>query len=279
MSSHSNASIGLQSFENYCCEILKFLAAKLPFSLWIVTRTDGADWTLQSQVEYPTDRTDLAWLETFCMQKVAAQGACLVTEAMKADGVGAYLVVPLYGFDTHLIGHLCAINAEPIEARWEEELDSIKNIAALLAAKYETSREAPTFDARTILNESQLYNFTFDEDARAKKNGITLGAIAISMAFIEDSYFLQAATRLTEYLPAGAKIARIAQDELLVSVPVANPADLASKVQKLGVDLNAWGVVHSLGHAMRAERGGMKEAIRAATAAMRSARLGRRKSS
>jgi diguanylate cyclase len=100
--------------------VLEFLSNRLPFGLWMVTRTDGDDWIVLSASDhgYSVKPGDLLrWSDSFCSRmvdgkgpRIAPRSAEVPTYAEAPIGrqvpIEAYVGVPIMRADNSLFGTL-----------------------------------------------------------------------------------------------------------------------------------------------------------------------------
>ncbi|MCY7387013.1 MAG: sensor domain-containing diguanylate cyclase [Burkholderiales bacterium] len=139
-------------FETAGRAVLAFLHQRLGFDLWMLTRTDGADWiVLQSEDHgYGVDPgTVFCWADTFCSEMVQGKGPHVaprsaLVPAYDAAPIGrqvqikAYVGQPLVRADGSLFGTLCAIHPSP----QPESIVGEQALIALLAAMLSTILQA-----------------------------------------------------------------------------------------------------------------------------------------
>lgn len=154
-------------FESASRAVLGFLQARIEMGLWMITRTEGADWiVLQADGSgYGIQSGDVfSWADSICSRMVAGDGPRVAprladvpayAEApvnQQAD-IGAYIGVPMRQNDGSLFGTLCAIDPHVRAESLTQELPLIELCGRLLGTLL--SSELKTVEQQRILERSR----------------------------------------------------------------------------------------------------------------------------
>lgn len=157
MDQPSGPLTGYQDFDEAARAVLGHLRERLPFSTWLITRTEEEEdnWIiLQADDEdYGIQPGDVFnWSETYCARMTAGQGPTIAPEANEVPvyqeapigtqyPIGAYIGLPLRSPDGHLLGTLCAIDPHPQPEEIAQEQATITVLARLLASLMDAELE------------------------------------------------------------------------------------------------------------------------------------------
>jgi len=146
-----------QDFDEAARAVLGHLRERLPFSSWLITRTEEEqdNWIiLQADDEgYGIQPGDVFnWSETYCARMTAGQGPTIAPEADQIPvyreapigahyPIGAYIGFPLRSPEGHLLGTLCAIDPHPQPEEITQEHSTLTVIARLLASLMDAELE------------------------------------------------------------------------------------------------------------------------------------------
>lgn len=142
-------------YETATREVLAHLHDRMGFRLWMMTRSDGADWTvlqLQNQI-YPIEQGDiLPGVESLCSRMIANEVPYIVPDCrqmFQGGGmpvsrldIGAFVSVPVQRADGTLFGTLCALDPEPQPPGIVDELSTIELLVRLLGTLLEAEQLA-----------------------------------------------------------------------------------------------------------------------------------------
>lgn len=167
-------------FETAGRAVLAFLHRRLGFDLWMLTRTEGADWiVLQSEDHgYGIEPgTVFSWADSFCSEMVKGNGPNIaprseLVPAYAAAPIGrqiqikAYVGLPLVRADGSLFGTLCAIHPSPQPESIVDEQALVELLVAMLSTilqadlrATEEARRAERLEAEALTDAlTHLYN-------------------------------------------------------------------------------------------------------------------------
>lgn len=220
---------GYQDFDEAAGAVLAHLRERLPFSAWLITRTDeeSDDWIiLQAEdTRYGIASGDThRWSETYCARMTAGQGPMIAPEADQFPAyrdapigdrypIGAYIGYPLRSPDGDLLGTLCAIDPEPQSEEIHREASHIAILARLLASLMDAElevrrqshqmthlREAATRDPLTGTNNrrgwEELLAFKEQVCASLGTEGIVILADVADLEEVNERHGREAGDRL-----------------------------------------------------------------------------------
>ncbi len=136
--------------------ILTFLQARYGFNLWMLTRTEGADWIVVNAADSGYNVKDgdvFQWADSFCSLMVLGQGpqiapdsdlvpCYLSAEIGKQVPIRAYVGVPVKNSDGSLFGTLCAIDPEPKAVSIMEDLPLFNMFGQIIEKLIEFEKKA-----------------------------------------------------------------------------------------------------------------------------------------
>lgn len=128
--------------------VLAFLHDRLGFDLWMVTRTEEANWILLQVQDHGygvKEGSVLPWADSFCSQMVLGRGPYIAPDSQAICAyrqapinqrlqIGAYIGVPLTYSDGSLFGTLCAVAPTIQPESITQELPLIELLAKLLSS-------------------------------------------------------------------------------------------------------------------------------------------------
>ncbi|MFA5631578.1 MAG: sensor domain-containing diguanylate cyclase [Porticoccaceae bacterium] len=311
----------LLPFENFAAATeaaLSYLQEHTGFALWMMTRTDGEDWTvLQSRDRRygVTPGTVFRWADTFCARMVAGAGPRVAPDALQVPvymdagmvaevPIGAYIGVPIFNEDGTLFGTLCAVDPERQDDRVSDNLPLIELIAGLLASLlaveqrasrmarlYEQVQEVANTDVLTgIFNRRGWQDSLAREEARAQRYGSPCSVFVIDLdelKFINDTQghdqgdelLRRAALCLRAAVRSGDFVARIGGDEFAVLAVECNKSQAAVVAENIRRELRDADISASLGYATRDPLQGLDEAMKVADRRMYEEKLSARRDS
>ena len=201
------------SFDQFCTVALEALYEKLPFGLWMVTRTDNDDWIVYKALDHQYEVQDGAvfkWMDSFCCKMVEGKGPNFASDSRevpayeaapigKAIQIQSYMGYALQKPDSELIGTLCAINQEPVATDWGDHESFVQEIKSLIEISYEREfrsvklrEEAKNISSQLtdkatleIWPDEQWTNLVSRQDEIAKRQ---LTATSVIHLEIEDSH-------------------------------------------------------------------------------------------
>jgi GAF domain-containing protein len=145
-----------RDFPTAASAVVRFLSERLPFGLWMVTRTEGDDWIALTTADRDygvIDGTVFRWSDSFCSRMVAGLGPRVAPRsdevpAYRAAPIGqqvpiaAYIGVPIRRDDDSLFGTLCAVDKSPQPDAIIAEQPLIELLADLLGALLEADSKS-----------------------------------------------------------------------------------------------------------------------------------------
>lgn len=134
-------------FESACREVLHYLRQRLDFDLFMITRTEGDDWTVlqcDDRRYGVSPGTVFRWADSFCSHMVKGDGPRIAPNsdlipayATAAIGrqvhIKAYIGIPLLHGDGSLFGTLCAIHPSTRPAALAAEQSLLEMLAERLS--------------------------------------------------------------------------------------------------------------------------------------------------
>ena len=152
-----------QNFQEASRATLAFLHQRLGFSLWMVTRVQGDDWTVLHSEDHGYGVRPGAvfqWADSFCSEMIKGNGPRIAPDSAEVPAycnapigrqvpIQAYVGVPLRNSDGSLFGTLCAIDPErqPIEIAQEQPL--VELLANLLSTLLQWELKAEQEERRS----------------------------------------------------------------------------------------------------------------------------------
>ncbi len=299
-----------QPFENFEASaraVLTTLQARLPFGLWMVTRTDGNDWIVLQAVDrsYGVKLGDvLHWPDSFCVRMVRGEGPQVAPHSRivgvyrdapiaQQFPISAYIGVPLTLPNGELFGTLCAIDPQPQSPDIERELPMVKLqarlLATLLALEMQcrdvqhaldlTREEAQTDELTGLVNRRGWERIVAREEERCRRFGSPAGVISIDLDKLKevndneghaagDELLRRTAEALRRALRGTDVAARIGGDEFAVLAVEVPEGGLTQLVDRVRAALDASGVSASVGQARRDPRIGLEAAFTLADSRM-----------
>jgi diguanylate cyclase (GGDEF)-like protein len=286
-------------------EVLSFLHGRLGMDLWMVTRTDDADWVVLSCADraYGLEPgTVFRWADTFCSRMVRGEGPRVAPRAREvaayADAgiaaqldIGAYVGVPLVDEQGELFGTLCALNRAPMPAALVEEQPMVEVLADMLsgllsaelhsnalARDAEAARSVLLTDALTgLANRRGFEQALATEDERCRRYGATACVVAVELDSLRgaalpdagrDALRVRAAQALRQTVRKPDTLARLEDDRLVVLGVECTTAEALALLRRLEQGLAAADAPASLGMAMRNRSAGLGETFDRALDAM-----------
>ncbi len=298
-------------FETASRQVLALLHERFGFDLWMMTRTEGADWIVLQAEDHGYNVEDGAvfrWADSFCSQMVGGLGPCVAARATDVDSyanapigkqisIGAYIGVPLAREDGTLFGTLCAIDPDPQDPSIIDALPVVEMFARLLvtilhadikaaenARLLERSQKLATTDSLTgLLNRNGWEQCIAAEEARSRRYGVPSCVYIIDldgMKAVNDSaghahgdiLLRRAARSLRRAVRESDMVARIGGDEFAILSVECDQDESEVIFHKIRNMLAADGISASVGKAMRDPRTSLSDAITSADLAMYAAK-------
>ena len=137
--------------------IVCYLRALVGLELWMLTRTDGDDWTILKAADTAYNVRPgqvLRWSDSFCSRMVRGDGPRFAPDVSRVPiyrdapvsrqlRIGSYIGVPLNRPDGSMIGTLCAVGREAISPEHRRFLP-LAEACAELASEIWVRREQAT---------------------------------------------------------------------------------------------------------------------------------------
>lgn len=244
-----------EDFESASRTVLAYLHNRLGFDLWMVTRTEGADWIVLQTEDHGygvKEGTVFFWADSFCSRMVLNLGPriapCVADVPAYVEApiglqvpIGAYIGVPLLRNNGDLFGTLCAIDPTPKDDTIRHEIGLVELFARLLstvlaadfqrledARRLEQYRQQAQTDALTgLLNRHAWHERLAIEEARTKRYGCQAFMVMIDIDGLKtineqagrhtgDELLVRAAQTLQKMSGEREVLARIGGDEFAI---------------------------------------------------------------
>lgn len=298
-------------FETASRTVLAYLHRRLGFELWMMTRTEGADWIVLQTEDHGynvKEGTVFRWADSFCAEMVAGAGprvapcvqdipAYVAAPIGQQVPIGAYMGVPVTKSDGSFFGTLCAIDPNPKKDSIRDDLPLVELFAKLLgsilsaelkaveqARLLERSQKHAMTDALTgLLNRRGWDQNIAAEEERARRYGSPTSVLIIDLDGLKhvndtqghaggDALLRRASDCIRSALRENDIVARTGGDEFSILCIECNPAECDTIFKKISGMLLSSGIGASIGKAMRGSRGGLIAAIADADRAMYAAK-------
>ncbi|QDT09745.1 sensor domain-containing diguanylate cyclase [Planctomycetes bacterium K23_9] len=277
-------------FDSAAQSLLDLLHEQYGFSLWMVTRTDGVDWTvLQSkQHTYGVSAGDVfSWTDSFCSRMVQGLGPCIAPDARSVDAyadapvsqqldIGAYIGIPLSRPDGSLFGTLCAIDPQPQPADLVDELPRLimasRMLSTILATELKAEAEMRRANHAEAEAETDALTNAFNrrgwdrmlsaEESRCHRYGHIASIIAIDLDDFKnvndsqghsagDRTLMQVAQALERASRACDVVARTGGDEFAIIAVECDEFQSAQFIRRIKENLSQFNIQASIGTATR----------------------------
>jgi diguanylate cyclase (GGDEF)-like protein len=289
-------------------EVLSFLHQRIGMDLWMVTRTDDADWVVLSSEDHGYGIHDgdvFRWADTFCSRMVRGDGPriapCVADVPAYAASpisqqlpVGAYVGVPLVNADGELFGTLCGLNPKPMPLSMTEEQPMVEVLADMLsgllsaellttafAREVEAARSEALTDALTGLANPRGWEVAIAaEEERCRRYGATACVVAIELDGMRspgvsaaargahEALLIRAAHALRQTVRKPDTLARLDDDRFVVLGVECTTAEAMALLRRLEQGVQAAELSAALGMAMRNRSSGLFETFDRAIDAM-----------
>ena len=301
----------LQNFQEASRATLAFLHQRLGFSLWMVTRTQGNDWTVLHAEDHGygvRPGTVFQWADSFCSEMIKGNGPRIAPDSGEVPAyrnapigrqvpIQAYVGVPLRHSDGSLFGTLCAIDPkrQPIAIAQEQPLvELLANLLSTLlqwelkAEQEERRSERLALDAATdvltgLSNRRAWNDLLGREEERCRRYGhqaAVLIADLNGLKEVNDSAGHAAGDRLlqkaAEALHSAARetdlVARLGGDEFGILAIECDRDGAQALLDRARTALHEAGVGAAVGMAAREPGSGLQAAWERADLAMYAAK-------
>jgi diguanylate cyclase len=289
-------------------EVLSFLHQRLGMDLWMVTRTDDADWVVLNSEDhgYGVKNGDVfRWADTFCSRMVRGDGPRMAPRVADIPAyadlaitrqlpVGAYVGMPLVNADGELFGTLCGLNPEPMPAAMAEEQPMVEVLAGMLSGllSAELNTSALTRQAQAARSEGMTDGLTglanrrgWDlalaaEEERCRRYGATACVVAIELDGMKstdvspaaresrEALLIRAAQALRQTVRKPDTLARLDDDRFVVLGVECTTAEAMALLRRLELGLQGAELSAALGMAMRNRSSGLADTFLRACNAM-----------
>ena len=305
-----------ENFESASRAVLGYLRERIPFQLWMMTRTSGDDWiVLQAEDRgYGVDEGNVfKWTDSFCSRMVAGKGPRIAPRAQDIPAyreapigqkvpIGAYVGVPVASEGGRLFGTLCGIDPVTHEDTLKEHLPMIELFAKLLGSVLaadlvalkrtreleKTLRKALTDELTGLRNRRGWKERMRDEEGRARRYGTQVAAIVIDLDGLKvvndtlghaagDEMLRQAGRSIAANVRVNDTVARLGGDEFGILAVECDEHQAKKLCKKIVRVLDAVGIKASAGHALRSSVNGLEEAVKQADANMYEEKAHRKK--
>ena len=274
-----------QTFDEACVDAMASLYERMNFGLWMVTRTDGADWIVLKarDRDYGVNDGDVfVWMESFCSRMVKDEGPYFAPESDKIlvyaqaeigrkVPIQAYMGFPLRKASGELIGTLCAINPTIVPESWGEHESFVAKVASDLGRAYESDYDhaasgiieqgsaAEQADAMKVLFGLDWDTLAAYVDEEAKETGRADSVIQIQVdsGNRSEEVFKKALRKL---IGPNSYLMYRGGDLYTIILVDCNGPKIEAHVNAVRACLNELKVKHSLGYAIRPANQRMSQA-------------------
>ena len=302
----------VQGFTQSASAVLEFLSQRIPFELWMVTRTEGEDWIVLSSIDHGDNVVEgsvFKWSDSFCSRMVAGRGPRIAPRSNEVAAyreapindilpIGAYIGVPIQREDGSSFGTLCAIDPKSQPDSILAELPLVELLATLLESILECElridserRRAERAEAESMIDEltglgnRRAWERTIDaEEARCARYGDPASVLIVDLDNLKqendehghaagDLILKAAALAIQAVERDGDFSARIGGDEFGLLAVHANALDAEMLRTRIVAGLTASRVKASVGVSTRHPSEGLRRAIKQADARMYAEKL------
>lgn len=288
------------NFEVASREVLAYLHQRFGFALWMVTRTEGADWIILQVEDHGynvPEGTVLQWADSFCSRMVEGLGPHIAPQAQLIPAyaqapisqqlqIGAYIGVPLSNADGSLFGTLCAIDPHPQNESIRHDLPMIMLLAKLLNTVLmadlnaveqarlltRTQRMALTDGLTGLLNRHGWDQSIAAEESRARRYGSSACVLIVDLDKLKEINDLSGHAQGDEHICSTARslrsavrendvVARIGGDEFAILGIECDAAGSEALLRNVTKALASNGIQASVGKAMRNPKLGLVGAM------------------
>ena len=266
--------------------VLKHLRQHLGFQLWMVTRTEGQDWTVLQAEDHGYGVTEgqvFKWEDTFCSRMVRNQGPRIVPNVADVPAyaaaplaaqvpIGAYVGIPLVREDGSLFGTLCGIHPSRQPQTVEAELPLVELFGRLLSTILDRDLKAAEQARLTervqaeamkdpltgVFNRRGWESLASAEELRCNRYGHPACVVSVDLDELKlvndtrghargDELLRRAAEAIRSAARGADVVARVGGDEFLVLLVESDCGAAASFLHRLRSALAALGVEASVG--------------------------------
>ena len=289
-------------------EVLSFLHQRIGMDLWMVSRTDDADWVVLTAEDhgYGVQQGDVfRWADTFCSRMVRGDGPRIAPRAIDVPAyadlpftrqlpIGAYVGVPLVDGQGQLFGTLCGLNPQPMPAAIVDEQPMVEVLADMLsgllsaelsttalAREAEAARSEALTDALTGLANRRGWEVALAaEEERCRRYGATACVVTVELDGMKgpcetpaqreacDAILVRAAQALRQTVRKPDALARLDDDRFVVLGVECTTAEAMALLRRLEQGVQGADLSAALGMAMRNRSSGLFDTFDRAIDAM-----------
>lgn len=289
-----------RNFEEAGSAVLEYLHKRIDFGLWMITRTEGENWTVLQRADSSygvAAGTTFKWADSFCYHMVKGEGPKIAPDSDrvplyasapigKAVPIRSYIGVPLLDSNENVFGTLCAIDPSPRDESLHAELEQVEILAALLSTvlraelkaeadlrKLEkASLESRTDALTTLFNRRAWDEFLVSEEARCRRYGHPAVVLSIDLNDLKtvndtrghaegDALIQRAAQALKSAARETDFVARLGGDEFGIIGVEGDVAASDALLNRVKARLSEAGVRAAVGVAARTSAGGLAGAL------------------
>lgn len=288
-----------KDFASASAAVLKMLHARFGFDLWMVTRTEGDNWTVLHIEDHGYNisaGTVLKWSDSYCSRMVRGEGPQVAPIAKNIEAfalapinkqvqIGSYIGIPLLRRDGSLFGTLCAIDPN-------EQLDSIKHdlpllktlsslLASVLCAELELldqarqleriKKDSVTDPLTGLLNRRGWDQRIAAEESRVARYASPASVFSVDLDELKevndreghaagDELLSRTASVLSGAIRATDSLARVGGDEFMILAVETDEAASQLLYQRIVKALTKAQIKASVGFAIRSAQGSLLQA-------------------
>ncbi len=273
-------------FRDAARAVLTDLFEALPLGLWMLTRTEGDDWIVVAAIDhkYGVHEDDVfKWSDSFCCRMVQGQGPNIAPDADAVGNyrnapiasqldIGTYVGFPLGDLDGRLFGTVCGIDPKAhdeeilnLRGHFEKHVrllgTLLHNEIRLQGYSRQTEiNDSPGIDVETGLHTARVWkDFLRRENDRSRRIQSPGGVVVVRIETrgretpgAED--IARSAEILSGFNASNRFVARLATDLFGILLSDSTPDAVAETAQRLGGELRAAGIDHSIGTGNRNAR-------------------------
>ena len=287
------------SFDNFCMAALNELHIRLPFALWMVTRTVGTDWIVVKALDGHygiSDGDTFNWTHSFCIRMVAGDGPNF---APISKDIPAYAEAPIgknltiesymgYGLENNtgqIFGTLCAISPEPVDQNWSQHEPFVLEIKRLIEISYRREYDStnhnrqvailakyPDIDSSVVIWSAQKWDQLVESKEKlsnATRSNMSVLLVALDSEGATDHNVALISLTLTMILGEQSWIARRNPNLISAIIDNCSIAQLDAHVATFKHCTAASNIHCSLGYATRSQQYGLDHALEQAAGRLR----------
>jgi len=289
-------------------EALAFLQDRVGLDLWLITRSDDADWVVLASADRGLGVRDgdvFRWADTLCSRMLSGEGprvaprvadvpALADAPIVRQLGIASYVGAPLVDAEGRFFGTLCGLgrSAQPDALAREQGLVEVfaDMLSGLLSAELHSSALAREADAARsgqladpltgLANRRGLEQAVATEEERCRRYGATACIVEMELdgrkpapgdapaREARDALIARAAHALRHIVRKPDTLARVEDDRFVVLGVECTTAEALALMRRLEQGLQGADAPAALGMAMRNRSTGLAETLERAQAAM-----------